>query len=147
MNVQAILLQVWHSLHCFAWKNNWITTVLPFERYRIRKRRNTCKKDENKSLSLFFSSLAASTGTHTHSSVTAKVTNLLVWVQEIKFGKQSGAASRQKSPAVPASGCLRSGRSACWSPALQLHFALWVNTGPGWDHSAVFSSSPNCFHS
>lgn len=36
-----------------------------------------------------------------HSSVAAKVTSLLVWVQEIRFGKQNGAASRQRSALQP----------------------------------------------
>lgn len=89
-----------------------------------------------------FLSSAASTGTQTHSLVAAKVTNLLVWVQEIRFGKQSGAASRQKSPAAPASGCLRSGRSACWSPrpaaALRSLGKYWPRLG---SFSRVFLQS------
>lgn len=40
-------------------------------------------------------------GTQRHSSVAAKVTNLLVWVQQIRFRKQSGAASQPKCVLKP----------------------------------------------
>ena len=46
-----------------------------------------------------------------HSSAAAKVTNLLVWVQEIRFGKTKRSCQPGVvRPAAPASDCLRSGR-------------------------------------
>ena len=46
-----------------------------------------------------------------HSSAAAKVTNLLVWVQEIRFGKTKRSCQPGGvRPAAPASDCLRSGR-------------------------------------
>lgn len=49
--------------------------------------------------------------TQRHSSAEAKVTNLLVWVQEIRFGKTKRSCQPGGvRPAAPASDCLRSGR-------------------------------------
>lgn len=133
--------------HYFAWKTNFITAVFPHKLKKKKKEKKKTKKKQNMQARHFrnevsFLSSAASTGTQTHSLVAAKVTNLLVWVQEIRFGKQSGAASRQKSPAAPASGCLRSGRSACWSPrpaaALRSLGKYWPRLG---SFSRVFLQS------
>lgn len=146
MNVQAILLQV-YLLHYF-----YCLTISPERPTSSQQSFHTSKKkkeDEENNIQarhfrneVSFLSSAASTGTQTHSLVAAKVTNLLVWVQEIRFGKQSGAASRQKSPAAPASGCLRSGRSACWSPrpaaALRSLGKYWPRLG---SFSRVFLQS------
>lgn len=147
MNVQAILLQVYllHYFYCLTISLERPTSSPQSFHTSLKEKEKEKKEDEEKKhASKTFSkwSSAASTGTQTHSLVAAKVTNLLVWVQEIRFGKQSGAASRQKSPAAPASGCLRSGRSACWSPrpaaALRSLGKYWPRLG---SFSRVFLQS------
>ena len=72
------------------------------------------------------------------------VTSLLVWVQEIRFKKQSGAANRLKCALQPRRRTVCAPVN-CWSSSLQLHSALWVNISLIWNDLPVFLLVPKLF--